>query len=91
MLEVFSAKGGDARLLRRDELPTNWDPATDKRLTDWECAQHLARSAGIAGRRETLNAAAARCWRRWIPPVARRPASLAYRLYDNHREYPFPA
>ena len=40
---VFSAKGGAARLLRRDELPAGWDPTTDKRLTDWECAQHLAR------------------------------------------------
>ena len=40
---VFSTKDGEARLLRRDELPNNWNPATDKRLTDWECVQHLAR------------------------------------------------
>ncbi len=40
---VFSARGGSACLLRRDELPTDWDPAADKRLTVWECAQHLAR------------------------------------------------
>ena len=40
---VFSAEGGAARLLRRDELLADWDPATDRRLTDWECAQHLAR------------------------------------------------
>ena len=40
---VFNARGGSARLLRRDELPADWDPVTDKRLTDWECAQHLAR------------------------------------------------
>ena len=77
--EVFSAKGGDARLLRRDELPTNWDPATDKRLTDWECAQHLARvlespaggveaAAGLLARMDPARSEAARM--------------LAYRLYD---------
>ena len=40
---VVSAHAGRARLLRRDELPTDWNPQADKRLTDWECAQHLAR------------------------------------------------
>lgn len=42
--DVFSARGGSARLLGRDELPADWDPAFDTRLTDWECAQHLARA-----------------------------------------------
>ena len=77
--EVFSAKGGAARLLRRDELPTDWDPATDKRLTDWECAQHLARvleapGGGIeaaAGLLATMNPARGEAAR-----------LLAYRLYD---------
>ena len=40
---MFHARGGSARLLLRNELPSDWDPATDSRLTDWECAQHLAR------------------------------------------------
>ena len=40
---VFSASGGAARLLRRDELLADWRPETDARLTHWECAQHLAR------------------------------------------------
>lgn len=40
---VLSAHVGKARLLRRDELPNDWSPGADKRLTDWECAQHLAR------------------------------------------------
>ena len=48
---VFSAQGGSARLLRRDELKNDWDPTTDKHLTDWECAQYLARVLEIAGRR----------------------------------------
>lgn len=36
----FEARGGDARLLKREELPDNWDPATDTR-TVWEACQHL--------------------------------------------------
>ena len=76
---VFSAQGGTARLRRRDELESDWDPATDKRLTDWECAQHLARvlespaggveaAAGLLARMDPARGEAARL--------------LAYRLYD---------
>lgn len=38
---VAESKGGKVRLLRRDELDPEWDPATDRRLTVWEIAQHL--------------------------------------------------
>ncbi len=38
---VILAKSGKVRLIKRDELPTDWDPATDKRLTVWEVTQHL--------------------------------------------------
>ena len=76
---VFSAQGGTARLRRRDELESDWDPATDKRLTDWECAQHLARvlespaggieaAAGLLAAMDPARGEAARL--------------LAYRLYD---------
>jgi putative DNA methylase len=37
----LEAKSGKVRLLRRDELDPNWNPRTDKRLTNWEIAQHL--------------------------------------------------
>ncbi|MCK1632647.1 DUF1156 domain-containing protein [Bradyrhizobium sp. 162] len=37
----FEARGGDARLIRRSELPDDWDPATDARATVWEACQHL--------------------------------------------------
>jgi putative DNA methylase len=37
------SKGGKVRLLRPDELPANWDPATAKRLTIWEMTHHLLR------------------------------------------------
>ncbi len=35
--------GGKVRLKRDDEPDANWDPATDNRIADWECVQHLAR------------------------------------------------
>ena len=76
---VFSARGGTARLLRRDELPADWDPATDRRLTDWECAQHLARvldspTGGID--------AAAELYSKMAPERGEAARMLAYRLYD---------
>jgi putative DNA methylase len=37
------SKGGRVRLLRPDELPADWDPARDKRLTIWEMTHHLLR------------------------------------------------
>jgi putative DNA methylase len=40
---ILAAKAGKVRLLRRDELPANWDPAKDGRLTVWETTQHLIR------------------------------------------------
>ncbi|PZP17972.1 MAG: hypothetical protein DI607_06305 [Sphingomonas hengshuiensis] len=40
---VLEAKGGDARLLRRAEMPADWDPRKDKRPTAWEACQHLIR------------------------------------------------
>ena len=76
---VFSAEGGAARLLRRNELPVDWDPATDKRLTDWECAQHLAR---VLESPEGGIDAAAHLYARMPPDRAEAARLLAYRLYD---------
>ncbi|MGE5552979.1 MAG: DUF1156 domain-containing protein [Betaproteobacteria bacterium] len=39
---VYS-KSGWVRLLRPEELPKEWDPAADKRLTVWEMTHHLLR------------------------------------------------
>ena len=76
---VFLARGGVARLLRRDEFPDDWDPSTDKRLTDWECAWHLARvlesTAGSI-------AAAAQLYANMPPERGEAARMLAYRLYD---------
>lgn len=69
------AKAGKVWLVPRDELPTDWDPATDRRLTVWEVTQHLIRALQEGG--ET---AAADLLRRvgGLGDIAR---DLAYRLY----------
>ncbi len=41
---IVSSRGGKVRLLKRDELPENWDPSSDKRLNVWEATQHLIRA-----------------------------------------------
>jgi putative DNA methylase len=40
---ILSSIGGTVRLLRPNELSTNWDPATDRHLTVWEMTHHLIR------------------------------------------------
>src|SRR5271157_6137978 len=37
---IVKAKGGKVKLVSRTELPDDWDPTTDKRLTVWETTQH---------------------------------------------------
>ena len=75
---VFEARGGDARLLDRDELPEDWDPESDGYLIVWECAQHLARvlesqSGGIDAASSLLES---------MPETGDAARQLAYRLYD---------
>jgi putative DNA methylase len=41
---VIESGGGKVRLLRRDELPADWNPDTDKDTNAWERAQHLVRA-----------------------------------------------
>ncbi|MBK8906695.1 MAG: DUF1156 domain-containing protein [Rhodospirillales bacterium] len=38
---ILEARSGRVRLLARSELPGDWDPLADTRLTVWECTQHL--------------------------------------------------
>ena len=40
---ILLSKGGKVRLLRLDELPADWDPATDPRLTACEVVHQLIR------------------------------------------------
>ena len=47
---IAKARGGKVQLLKREELPEDWEPGKDKRLTIWEVTQHLMRTLGPEGR-----------------------------------------
>lgn len=73
---ILNAKGGKVRLLRREELPKDWNAASDDRLPDWEATQYLIRTLdqrGETGAAELLAELGDR------GEVAR---DLAYRLYS---------
>jgi len=46
---ILASKGGKVRLLKPNELPDDWDPTTDKRLTSWETVHHLIRVLEAGG------------------------------------------
>jgi putative DNA methylase len=71
---VIVTRAGTCRLLRRDELPENYDPAEDHRPTVWESVQHLVNQL-LAGGEEQ----AAKLLARLSNSEASR--DLAYRLY----------
>jgi putative DNA methylase len=67
---------GKVRLLKPDELPADWDPATDTRLTSWEVVHHLIRvleTAGEAGAAKLMADLGAK---------AEAARDLCYRLYS---------
>ena len=73
---ILSARAGKVRLLRREELEEDWDPAKDRRLTVWEVTQHLIRTLeqkGESGASELLARVGG------LGEIGR---DLAYRLYQ---------
>ena len=46
---ILESKRGKVRLLAPAELPADWDPATDSRLTAWEIVHHLIRVLASGG------------------------------------------
>jgi putative DNA methylase len=46
---VLASKAGKVRLLKPEELPEDWDPTTDDRLTVWEMVHHLIRVLEAGG------------------------------------------
>ena len=74
---ILASKRGKVRLLRPGELPADWDPATDARLTVWEMVHHLVRVLE-AGGEQAAAALLARLGGR--ADVAR---ELCYRLYTS--------
>jgi putative DNA methylase len=72
---VIEAGGGNVRLLRWKEYPTDWEPQTDSRLPVWEALHHLIRAfstEGDTGAAKVLAGAANK---------AEAARQLAYRLY----------
>lgn len=73
---ILVARGGKVRLIARDELKADWDPAQDDRTPDWEVTQHLIRQLDQNGEQGAA-ALLAKVGDRG--EVAR---DLAYRLYS---------
>ena len=46
---ILSSKGGKVGLLTPKELPEDWNPVTDSRLTAWEAVHHLIRVLDVHG------------------------------------------
>lgn len=71
---ILAAKGGKVRLLKKEELPADWDPAADTRLTIWESTHYLIRALdqGEQSAAELL---------RKLGAVAEIARDLSYRLY----------
>ena len=72
---ILSSQAGKVRLLRPRDLPSDWDPVDDDRLTTWEAVHHLIRV--LEGGGEPAAAALARRLG-GLGEVAR---DLCYRLY----------
>lgn len=71
---ILESKRGKVRLLRPEELPADWDPATDQRLTVWEALHQLLRALN-RGEEDAAAVAAS------LGAKAERARELAYRLY----------
>ena len=72
---VLASKGGNVRLLSPGDLPEDWDPATDTRLTVWEMVHHLIRTLEANGETAAGDLAA------HLGSQAETARELAYRLY----------
>ena len=46
---ILASKAGKVRLLKPAELPSDWDPTTDSRLTVWEMVHQLVRVLDAGG------------------------------------------
>jgi putative DNA methylase len=74
---IITARAGKVRLVKRDELPGDWNPATDKRLTVWEVTQHLIRTL------EQHGESGAATLVQQLGGMAEISRDLAYRLYST--------
>lgn len=73
---LIAQRSGKVRLSGRDELPTDWSPVADSRLTVWETTQHLIRRVELDGEER-----AARLLAELGSSQAEVAKDLAYRLF----------
>jgi putative DNA methylase len=73
---VLHARAGKVQLRARSDYPEDWDPQTDRRLTVWECTQHLICELERKGEE-----GAAALVRRLGGGMSEDARALAYRLY----------
>ena len=72
---ILASKGGTVRLLKPEELPADWAPTTDPRLTAWEMVHHLVRALEGGGESAAAELAAQ------LDAKAEVARDLCYRLY----------
>ena len=72
---ILASKGGTVRLLKPEELPPDWNPTTDSRLTAWEMVHHLVRALEAGGESVAAELAAQ------LGAKAEAARELCYRLY----------
>lgn len=72
---ILISSRGKVRLFKPNELPNNWDPATDSRLTIWEMTHHLIRVLEAGGDGPAAELVAK------LGSKAEVARELAYRLY----------
>jgi putative DNA methylase len=72
---ILESKRGKVRLLAPDQLPAEWDPDTDPRLTAWETVHHLIRVLSSGGESAAAGLVAK------LGAKAETARELAYRLY----------
>ena len=72
---ILEAKGGKVRLLRREELPEDWNPQGDPRATVWEALWQLVNRLGRGENEAVLLL-------RDLGPLADSALELAYRLFQ---------
>jgi putative DNA methylase len=75
---IVHSRAGKVRLLRPQELPKDWDPASDRRLTHWELTHHLLR---VYYHEKAGDAAAAKLLRQ-MGAQGELARDLAYRLFS---------
>ena len=72
---IVYSRAGKVRLIKRIELPANWDPTAGGRLTIWEVTQQLIRCLETSGEASTAALKAK------VGGLAETARELAYRLY----------